>query len=112
MGGRKKGIEKEKDGGLETKFERAGGGKERERQREEREKEKRKRERRNQNRRRKMERGEVFPMVAREDGGRAGFLGLWSSSSSGFTHNASVTSTSLFKNFFLSLCFVSFLNFY
>ena len=26
MGGRKKGIEKEKDGGLETKFERAGGG--------------------------------------------------------------------------------------
>lgn len=39
MGGRKKGIEKEKDGGLETKFERAGGGEERERQREEREKE-------------------------------------------------------------------------
>ena len=39
-------------------------------------------------------------MVAGEDGGRVGFLGLWSSSSSGFTHNASVTSASLFLNFF------------
>lgn len=43
MGGRKKGIEKEKDGGLETKFERAGGGKERERDREKRERRKRER---------------------------------------------------------------------
>ena len=50
-------------------------------------------------------------MVAGEDGGRVGFLSLWSSSSSGFTHNASVTSASLFLNFFLYLCFVSFFNF-
>jgi len=52
MGGRKKGIE-EKDWGLETKFERAGGGEERDTERRDREG-KRKRERRNQNRRRKM----------------------------------------------------------
>ena len=67
MGGKKKGIEKEKDWGLETKFERDGGGDEREleRQREERE-------------RRKEKEGEEEPEQEEENVERGGLSdGSW-----------------------------------
>lgn len=69
MGVKKKGIEKEKDGGLETKFGK-GWRRERERETERREREGKEKEGEEEpEQEEEMERGEVFPMVAREDGG-------------------------------------------
>ena len=108
MGGRKKGIE-EKDWGLETKFERAGGGEERDREKRERRKEKEGEEEPEQeeenvkrgglsdgSRRRRRSSGVLRSLVQ---------LFLWI-----YPQCLCNLSISLFK-FFLYLCFVSFFNF-